>query len=261
MAESKKSIIVYADWITKFEALNDEEAGRLIKHFFRYVNDKNPKAPDRITELSFIDIELSLKRDLVKWFDEKEVRSQSGIIGNLKRWHFDIYDSFIKKEITLDEAILIANDRKTSGSDENVTGAIENIANIAVNVSVSDSVNVSDIKKDNIVGLTTSAPTVGGVAIKDRCQLFIDKFNSSRIVNGKKSKYRYNDSVCTALKNRLKKYEAKEIFKALKNALADKFHIESNFYHLTPEYILREKTLEKYLNIAEYEEKERGLVH
>ena len=54
MAENKKSIIVYADWIELFESLTDDEAGKLIKHFFRYVNDKNPTAPDRITELSFI---------------------------------------------------------------------------------------------------------------------------------------------------------------------------------------------------------------
>ena len=67
MADNKKGIIVYADWIELFETLEDDEAGKLIKHFFRYVNDKNPKAPDRITELSFIPIKLSLKRDLKKW--------------------------------------------------------------------------------------------------------------------------------------------------------------------------------------------------
>ncbi len=60
MAEGKNKIIVYKDWIKKFEALKDAEAGKLIKHFFRYVNDLNPVAPDRITELSFIDIEQTL---------------------------------------------------------------------------------------------------------------------------------------------------------------------------------------------------------
>lgn len=34
MAENKKSIIVYADWIHVFKELDDEEAGQLIKHFF-----------------------------------------------------------------------------------------------------------------------------------------------------------------------------------------------------------------------------------
>lgn len=78
MAEGKNAIIVYADWKKKFESLTDDEAGRLIKHFFRYVNDENPVAPDRITELSFIDIEQSLKRDLKKWENTLEGRSKAG---------------------------------------------------------------------------------------------------------------------------------------------------------------------------------------
>lgn len=75
MAENKKSIVVYADWIDKFEELEDDEAGRLIKHFFRFVNDLNPTAPDRTTKLMFIDIENTLKRDLVKW-EERAKRSR-----------------------------------------------------------------------------------------------------------------------------------------------------------------------------------------
>jgi len=81
MAEGKKGIIVYADWLKKFEALEDDEAGRLIKHFFRFVNDLNPKAPDRITELSFIDIEQSLKRDLVKWENKANRSRENGKLG------------------------------------------------------------------------------------------------------------------------------------------------------------------------------------
>lgn len=53
MAENKKTIVVYADWIEQFESLSNEEAGKLIKHFFRYVNDLNPVPEDRITEISF----------------------------------------------------------------------------------------------------------------------------------------------------------------------------------------------------------------
>jgi hypothetical protein len=78
MAEGKNTVVVYRDWIDKFEELTDEEAGKLIKHFFRYVNDLNPIAPDRITKLSFIDIEKSLKRDLIKWDKKVEGRSIAG---------------------------------------------------------------------------------------------------------------------------------------------------------------------------------------
>ena len=61
MAKDKKTVVVYTDWIEKFEELTDEEAGRLIKHFFRYVNDQEPEAPDRTTKLMFIDIKNTLK--------------------------------------------------------------------------------------------------------------------------------------------------------------------------------------------------------
>jgi hypothetical protein len=67
MAEGKNKIIIYRDWITTFESLSDEEAGRLIKHLFLYVNDKNPKPADRLTALLFEPIKQTLKRDLKKY--------------------------------------------------------------------------------------------------------------------------------------------------------------------------------------------------
>lgn len=42
MAENKKKVIVYANWQSTFDKLTDEEAGKLIKHFFAYINDDNP---------------------------------------------------------------------------------------------------------------------------------------------------------------------------------------------------------------------------
>lgn len=78
MAQDKKSIIVYADWLPQFEQLSDEEAGKLIKHFFRYVNDLNPEPPDRLTQIAFEPLKQSLKRDLKKWEKVIEKRSQAG---------------------------------------------------------------------------------------------------------------------------------------------------------------------------------------
>lgn len=143
MADGKNSVIVYTDWINKFEALEDDEAGRLIKHFFRYINDLNPTPPDRITQLSFIDIEQSLKRDLKKWEKEKDGRSENGALGNLKRWNPDLYEKVIKEEISMLEAINIANSRKKSHSDNSDKDISPPIANIAVNVSVTDTVNAT----------------------------------------------------------------------------------------------------------------------
>lgn len=144
MAENKKGIIVYADWIDKFEELTDDEAGKLIKHFFRYVNDLNPEAPDRTTKLMFIDIKNTLKRDLAKYSSKKNERSKSGILGNLKRYNEDLYNDVINKKTTLDQALKVAESRKTSHSDKN-------LAKLAVSVSDSVTVSVSDKEKEEVV--------------------------------------------------------------------------------------------------------------
>ena len=75
MAENKKSFVAYCDWQETFEELSDEEAGKLVKHLFNYVNDKNPETSDKLTKMCFIPIKQSLKRDLKKY--EKYVEKQS----------------------------------------------------------------------------------------------------------------------------------------------------------------------------------------
>jgi hypothetical protein len=153
MAENKKSIIVYADWMEQFTILTDEEAGKLIKHFFLYVNDLNPTAIDRLTEMLFIPLKQSLKRDLKKWETILQDRSYNGRMGNIKRWNRDLYNKIILEEITLEEAENIAKHRKTSLPDANVSPPIANIA-----VSVSDSVSVNDINKVVIGEKTPKLP-------------------------------------------------------------------------------------------------------
>lgn len=83
MADNKTKIIVYRDWISTFESLSDEEAGRLIKHFFQYVNDLNPEAPDRLTMLLFEPIKQTLKRDL-KAYQETCEKNKDNVS---KRWN------------------------------------------------------------------------------------------------------------------------------------------------------------------------------
>lgn len=125
MAQGKKSIIVYAEWIEIFNSLSDDEAGRLIKHFFSYVNDLNPIAPDRITEISFIPIKQSLKRDLSKWAETIDKRSQSGRLGGLK-------SAEARQSKT----------KQNEANEANASNLKQTQANEAVNVNVNDNVNV-----------------------------------------------------------------------------------------------------------------------
>jgi hypothetical protein len=76
MAEGKKSFMAYVDWGEIFNQLDDDQAGRLAKHLFAYVNDEDPQSEDAIINLAFTPIKQQLKRDLVKW-EERAERSRS----------------------------------------------------------------------------------------------------------------------------------------------------------------------------------------
>lgn len=78
MAEDKNSFLFYTEWIETFEALEDDEAGKLIKHLLRYVNDQNPECDSKIINIAFTPIKQTLKRDLKKWESIVSKRSEAG---------------------------------------------------------------------------------------------------------------------------------------------------------------------------------------
>lgn len=141
MAENKKSFILYADMIATFEGLDDDEAGRLVKHLFRYVNDLSPVPPDKITAVAFIPIQNQLKRDLEKWDNELLKNSENGHLGNLKRYQPDLYEKVMSKELSLHDATVLAKGRKVSPPDTPPTGRDRPpIAKLADNDTVTDTV-------------------------------------------------------------------------------------------------------------------------
>jgi len=81
MAENKKSFISYCEWQETFEELSDEDAGALIKHIFRYVNDENPSTDNVLVKLCFIPIKQTLKRDLKKYETYIDKQKQNGAKG------------------------------------------------------------------------------------------------------------------------------------------------------------------------------------
>lgn len=144
MAENKKSFILYSDLISVVKKLVERDrenktnyAGELFLHILEYVNDKEPIAIDFIVEMAFEPIKQQLKRDLNEWTIIKEDRSNSGKIGNLKRWNLDLYDKVMAKEMTLKQAETIAKHRKASHPDSPISPPIANIAD-----NVNDNVNV-----------------------------------------------------------------------------------------------------------------------
>ena len=114
MATNKKSFLLYCDIIHTIEKLSDEQAGKLLKHILRYVNDQDPIAEDVLTEIAFEPIKQNLKRDLVKYEEIKEKRSEAGKTGANKRWQNIANDSKRINDITKiavnDNDIVISKD-------------------------------------------------------------------------------------------------------------------------------------------------------
>lgn len=131
MAEGKNTVVVYKDWIDKFEELEDDEAGRLIKHFFRYVNDLDPEYPDKLTKISFIDIKNSLKRDLGKWDKKIEGRSIAG-------------------KASAEARRLLKENEQKAKNPTNVDFVIQKATNPTDSVTVTDSVSVSDTVSESV---------------------------------------------------------------------------------------------------------------
>ena len=86
MAENKKGFILYSDIQSMIDKLPDEYAGKLFKHVLAYVNDEEPTTDDIILQIAFEPIKQSLKRDLNKWNDKINKRSEAGKIGANVRW-------------------------------------------------------------------------------------------------------------------------------------------------------------------------------
>lgn len=117
MAKDKKSFLLYCDFINIFTELTDQEAGKLIKHIFDYVNDKNPISTNKVIKIAFEPIKLQLKRDLKAWEEERSARSEAGKKGMANRWH-----NSVKQDITKDNSVIpvITNITDTVTDTDNV---------------------------------------------------------------------------------------------------------------------------------------------
>ena len=132
MKKKKKSFVGYCDWRNTFDLLSDDEAGKLIKHFFAYVSDENPVLDDRLLQMAFEPIKTQLKRDLSKYEEVKKKRAEAGRQGGLRSGeNRNKQNEASASDVTDLEA-----------NEANASGAKQNEANEADNVN--DNGNVND---------------------------------------------------------------------------------------------------------------------
>lgn len=173
MAEGKNSFVLYRDQKEVFEALNDVQAGKLIKHIFRYVTDENPTTDDAIVGAVFIGIQQALKRDLKKWETKQEQRKRAGEESARKR-----------KEA----AKLLSKNKKNQRS---LTTVDDRQHPSTVNVNDNDNDNVNVLSKES----DTRAIDFLQKQCKSRFQQEFQMKYANKIENKEKFKADFNDKV------------------------------------------------------------------
>lgn len=126
MAEGKTSFVLYCDIIHTVEHLTDEQAGKLMKHLLRYVNDQDPVTEDVITNLAFEPIKRQLKRDLQAWEQSREKRVESGRLGGINSG---------KSRKTKQTKQTLQNRSKTKQTQANEAVTVNGNVNVTVDVN------------------------------------------------------------------------------------------------------------------------------
>ena len=140
MAKDKKGFVLYCDLIHTFEHLTVEQVGEVTMWILKYTNDLDPEPLNGLLQAVVEPIKQQLKRDLKKFEHVKGERSEAGQLGNLKRWHSDLYEDVINNKRTLEDSLIIAKNRTAS--------------NLVANIAVTDTVTVTDTVKEKVINNT-----------------------------------------------------------------------------------------------------------
>jgi hypothetical protein len=122
---AKNNFILYKDFDTTLDLLNDEQAGKLFKALYKYVNGRNePEFTDGMLIVSFNMLKTQLERDLIKYNNKVKISQENGKLGGRPK-------NKPKEPTGLKKTNSVKKKAKKGDS---------------VSVSVSDSVNDSDKK-------------------------------------------------------------------------------------------------------------------
>ena len=82
MTKNKQSFVLYCDMAQHLQLLSDEQAGRLFKALFAYVNSgQAPALDDDAVRMAFSFISSQIDRDAAKWDEVRRKRSEAGKQG------------------------------------------------------------------------------------------------------------------------------------------------------------------------------------
>lgn len=134
----RSSFVFYKDWMEAIGDLPDDIRLEIYESIIVYATSGDLPVLKPMAKIAFNFIKTTIDRDAERYMSIKDKKSESGSLGNLKRWHKDLHAKVLSGEMSAEEANNIAKHRSA-------TKGVANIANIAV--SVSDSVSVEEKKE------------------------------------------------------------------------------------------------------------------
>lgn len=134
----RSSFVFYKDWMEAISDLPDDIRLEIYESIIVYATTGDLPVLKPMAKIAFNFIKTTIDRDAERYMSIKDKKSESGSLGNLKRWHKDLHAKVLSGEMSAEEANNIAKHRSA-------TKGVANIANIAV--SVSDSVSVNTKKE------------------------------------------------------------------------------------------------------------------
>lgn len=189
----KDSFILYTEQKEVIDKLTDEQAGKLIKAIYEYVEtDKMPQL-DSLLEIVIIPFKQNIDRNIDKWEQIKQKRSEAGKIG-----------AEIKKQKQAKQANVNFAKSKETNQAVNV--------NENVNVNDNDNVNVKD-KKIHFADYVTMTNaeyeklvSTYSKEFADQCITVLDNYKGA---NGRKYKSDYR-AILSWVIEKVKQEQAKE---------------------------------------------------
>ncbi|MBG0512903.1 conserved phage C-terminal domain-containing protein [Elizabethkingia meningoseptica] len=261
----RESFVFYASWVEAIKDLPNDIRLEIYDGIMEYAMTGNLPDLKPMAKVAFNFIKNGLDRNSDKYSETIKSRSESGRLGNLKRYNEDLYHLVKEEKLSLEQAEIIAKDRKCDNSDRENSQNLANVAKLAVNVNDNVNVNVND---NNIVlpngncrvpeisvPVTTpetpeeeaspAPPTPPKQTNTDRID-FANLLKSINKYTGRGFKV-INDNTKRKFRARLKDGYTKEIiFMAIKNAAKSEYHKNNGCQFLTPEFFSRADMLDKW---------------
>ena len=166
---AKDSFILYTEQKEVIDKLSDEQAGKLIKAIYEYVETKEIPKLDTLLEIVIIPFKQNIDRNADKYEEIKKKRSLAGKVG-----------AKVKKQKQAKQANANFAKQMVANQADNVNDNVNVNDNENVNVNVNDNNTVSDSCVD---GLPKSDSCEDGLVVGESCedglQSIIDFYNEN----------------------------------------------------------------------------------